>query len=83
MDILESGIGELIQPFDMDEFREWNRTKKSRKLVDKCMSESEAINRFVQDGCYIGTELYGTVRAPMSLTREVIRQGKKILRVCG
>jgi len=67
MDILESGIGELIQPFDMDEFREWNRTQKSRKLVDKRMSESEAINRFVQDGCYIGTELYGTVRAPMSL----------------
>ena len=83
MDILESGNGELIQPFDMDEFREWNRTKKSRKLVDKRMSESEAINRFVQDGCYIGTELYGTVRAPMSLTREVIRQGKKDLRVCG
>ena len=83
MDILESGNGELIQPFDMDDFREWNRTKKSRKLVDKLMSESEAINRFVQDGCYIGTELYGTVRAPMSLTREVIRQGKKDLRVCG
>ncbi|MFC2064430.1 CoA transferase subunit A [Chloroflexota bacterium] len=83
MDILESGNGELIQPFDMDDFREWNRTKKSRKLVDKRMSESEAINRFVQDGCYIGTELYGTVRAPMSLTREVIRQGKKDLRVCG
>ena len=83
MDILESGIGELIQPFDMDEFREWNRTQKSRKLVDKRMSESEAINRFVQDGCYIGTELYGTVRAPMSLAREVIRQGKKDLRVCG
>lgn len=78
MDILESGIGELIQPFDLDEFREWNRTKKSRKLEDKRMSESEAIDRFVQDGCYIGTELYGTVRAPMSLAREVVRQGKKI-----
>jgi len=39
MDILESGIGELIQPFDMDEFREWNRTQKSRKLVDKRMSQ--------------------------------------------
>jgi acyl CoA:acetate/3-ketoacid CoA transferase alpha subunit len=83
MDILESGIGELIQPFDMDEFREWNRTKKSRKLVDKRMSESEAINCFVQDGSYIGTELHGSVRAPMSLTREVIRQGRKDLRVCG
>ena len=83
MDILQSGTGELIQPFDLDEFREWNRTQKSRKLVDKRMSEQEAVSKFVYDGCYIGTELYGTVRAPMSLAREVVRQGKKDLRVCG
>ena len=83
MQILETGKGELIQPFDLDEFREWNRTKKSRKLTDKVMSEQEAIGQFVQDGCYIGTELYGTVRCPMSLAREVIRQGRKDLRVCG
>jgi acyl CoA:acetate/3-ketoacid CoA transferase alpha subunit len=83
MDILESGVGELIQPFDLDEFREWNRTKKSRKLEDKIMSEQEAVSRFVYDGCYIGTELYGTVRCPMSLAREVVRQNKKDLRVCG
>jgi glutaconate CoA-transferase subunit A len=83
VDILQSGTGELIQPFDLDEFREWNRTKKSRKLVDKVMSEQEAVSKFVYDGCYIGTELYGTVRAPMSLAREVVRQGIKNLRVCG
>jgi acyl CoA:acetate/3-ketoacid CoA transferase alpha subunit len=81
--VLESGQGELIQPFDLDEFREWNRTKKSRQLTDKRMSEQEAISRFVYDGCYIGTELYGTVRCPMSLARELVRQGKKDLRVCG
>jgi glutaconate CoA-transferase subunit A len=83
MQILESGQGEMIQPPDMDAFREWNRTQKTRKLVDKLMSEQEAINRFVTDGCYIGTELYGTVRCPMSLSRELVRQGKKDLRVCG
>jgi acyl CoA:acetate/3-ketoacid CoA transferase alpha subunit len=83
MDVLLSGQGELIQPFDLDEFREWNRRKKSRKLTDKVMSEEEAIRQFVTDGCYLGTELYGTVRAPMSLMREIIRQGKKDLRVCG
>jgi acyl CoA:acetate/3-ketoacid CoA transferase alpha subunit len=83
MEILESGLGEMIQPYDMDEFREWNRTQKSRKLVDKRMSEQEAVSRFVYDGCYIGTELYGTVRAPMSMAREVVRQNKKNLRVCG
>lgn len=81
--ILESGVGDLIQPYDLDEFRKWNREKKSRKLEDKVMSEKEAISRFVYDGCYIGTELYGTVRCPMSLVREVVRQHKKNLRVCG
>ncbi len=83
MEILQSGTGELIQPFDLDEFRAWNRTQKSRKLIDKRMSEQEAVSEFVYDGCYIGTELYGTVRAPMSLAREVVRQEKKDLRVCG
>ena len=83
MEILESGIGKMIQPFDLDEFREWNRTEKTRKLVDKRMSEQEAISKFVFDGAYIGTELHGSVRCPMSLVRELIRQGKKDLRVCG
>ena len=83
MQVLASGIGELIQPPDMNAFREWNRTKKSRKLFDKLMTEEEAVRRFVYDGCYIGTELYGTVRCPMTLVREVTRQGIKDLRVAG
>lgn len=83
MHIIESGIGELIQPPDLDEFRQWNREKKSRALVDKVMTEEEAVSRFVYDGCYIGAELYGTVRCPMTLVREVIRQGIKDLRVAG
>ena len=40
-EILESGVGEMIQPPDLDAFREWNRTKKSRRLVDKRMTEQE------------------------------------------
>lgn len=83
MHVLESGIGELIQPPDIQTFREWNRTHKSRRLMDKRLTEAEAIERFVYDGCYIGTELYGTCRAPMALVREVIRQGHKDLRVAG
>jgi acyl CoA:acetate/3-ketoacid CoA transferase alpha subunit len=83
MEIIESGVGEMIQMPDIEGFREWNRTHKTRKLVDKRMSEQEAISQFVYDGCYIGTELYGTVRCPMSVSRELVRQGKKDLRVCG
>lgn len=83
MHVVESGIGELIQPPDLNAFREWNRDKKSRALVDKLMTEEEAVSRFVFDGCYLGTELYGTVRCPMTLVREVVRQGKKDLRLAG
>jgi acyl CoA:acetate/3-ketoacid CoA transferase alpha subunit len=83
MNVIESGIGELFQAPDPDGFREFVHTKKNTKMVDKVMSEQEAVSRFVQDGDCIGTELYGTVRAPMSLTREVIRQDRKHLRVAG
>lgn len=83
MEVIESGIGEMFQPPDMDAFREWNRTQKTKALVDKRMREQEAISRFLYDGAYIGTELYGTVRAPMSLIRELIRQGQTNLRVAG
>lgn len=83
MRVIQSGVGELIQTPDVEGFREWNRTQKSRTLIDKRMSEAEAVQRFVYDGCYIGTELYGTCRAPMTLAREVVRQGCKDLRVAG
>ena len=80
--ILESGIGDLIQPPDIEAFREWNRAKEKR-LVDKRMTEAEAVRRFVKTGDYIGTELYGTVRCPMSVVHEIIRQGIGELRVAG
>ncbi len=83
MEVVESGRGELIQPPDIDGFREWNRQNKPKALVNKVMTEQEAIARFVHDGDYIGTELYGTVRCPMSLVRELVRQGKKGLRIAG
>ncbi len=83
MKVIESGTGELFQPPDPDGFREWVHKYKNTRLVPKVMSEQEAIARLVKDGDYIGTELYGTVRAPMSLIRELVRQGKKHLRVAG
>lgn len=82
MNVLESGDGVLIQPPDINAFREWNR-KKPKAMFDKRMTEAEAISRFLHDGDYIGTELYGTVRCPMSLVNEVVRQGKKDLRIAG
>ena len=82
MRVIQSGDGDLIQPPDMEAFRDWNRTK-NKTLVDKRMSEEEAVRRFIHEGAYIGTELYGTVRCPMSLVSEIVRQGIPNLRIAG
>ncbi len=82
MDVIEAGIGAMIQPVDMQAFREWNR-QKPKGLIDKRMSEAEAVQRFIRSGMYLGTELYGTVRCPMSLVREIIRQDIRDIRLVG
>jgi len=74
MKIIESGIAPLLQEPDINAFREHNRGK-SKGLVDKRMTEAEAVEHFINAGDYIGTELYGTVRCPMSLVNEIVRQG--------
>ena len=82
MNVIQEGLGPLLQPPDLEAFRELNRAK-PRALLDKRMTEAEAVRRFIHDGDYIGTELYGTVRCPQSLVNEIVRQGKKELRVAG
>lgn len=80
--IVAKGEGDLIQPIDLDAFREHNRNK-SKALIDKTMTDEEAIEKYVSSGDYIGFELYGTVRCPMSLTRALVRSGKKDFRIVG
>ncbi|MCD4698937.1 MAG: hypothetical protein K8S16_22130 [Bacteroidales bacterium] len=80
--IVAKGEASLIQPVDMEAFREHNR-KKSKALIDKTMTDEEAIERFVNSGDYIGFELYGTVRCPMSLTRALVRSGKTDFKIVG
>ncbi|MBC8505595.1 MAG: CoA transferase subunit A [Chloroflexi bacterium] len=82
MKILQEGIGELLQPPDVNGFREWNR-KKSKSLIDKRMNDAEVVRRFIHEGDFIGTELYGSVRCPMSIVNEIIRQDIKNLRLVG
>lgn len=83
MEIIFEGKGELFQKPDIEEFRKFVRDKKNRAFSSKLMNEKEAVEKFVRDGDYIGFELYGTVRAPMSIVREIVRQGKKNLRLAG
>ena len=76
MKIILEGKGELFQKPDIEGFRKFVKEKKNRGFFKKLMSEKEAVEKFVNDGDYIGFELYGTVRAPMSIVREIVRQGK-------
>jgi acyl CoA:acetate/3-ketoacid CoA transferase alpha subunit len=82
MKVLQEGSGPLLQPIDLDGFRESNRAK-PKALVDKRMTAAAAVRAFIHPGDYIGTELYGSVRCPMSLTREIVRQGIGELRLAG
>jgi acyl CoA:acetate/3-ketoacid CoA transferase alpha subunit len=83
MEVLESGKGELFLPPRMNEDRQWMREKKSWALEPKIMSEHEAVKKFIHEGDYIGTELYGFVRCPMSIAREIVRQKISHLQVAG
>ena len=83
MKVLESGEGELFLTPRINEDREWMRKNKSWALESKVMSEKEAVKKFIHEGDYIGTELYGFVRCPMSLAREIARQKIRHLRVAG
>jgi acyl CoA:acetate/3-ketoacid CoA transferase alpha subunit len=76
--VLASGHGEFRAP-DPDAFREYVRTHKERRLVDKVLSEHDAVARFVSDGDYVAYDQNIGVRGPASLYREIIRQRKRDL----
>ena len=82
MEILAEGKGDYLVP-DPDGFRAWVREHKPRTLINKLMSEHEAVQRFVADGDYFAYDCNYFQRGPSSLIREVIRQRKKDLWVCG
>lgn len=78
MDVLFSGVGEYTVA-DPDELRGWMREHKRRDMVDKVMSEAEAVGRFVADGDYVSFDFSSFTRGPASLIREIIRQRKRNL----
>ncbi len=80
--ILEEGKGEYFK-VDPDGFRAFVRENKPRAMVSKLMSEREAVEKFVRDGDYLAYDCNYFQRGPSSLMREVIRQRKKRLWVCG
>ena len=78
MQVIASGKGEFKPP-DPDGFREHVREHKERRLVNKVLSEKDAVERFVSDGDYLAYDQNVAVRGPASLFREIVRQRRKDL----
>jgi glutaconate CoA-transferase subunit A len=82
LDILDEGVAEY-HPVDPDGLRAWYRDHKDRSMTSKIMTERDAVSRFVQDGDYLVYDCNYLQRGPSSLVREIIRQAKKDLWLCG
>jgi acyl CoA:acetate/3-ketoacid CoA transferase alpha subunit len=79
MRVVDEGQGTLLGWHDPDENRRWVRQHKSRRLVDKRMSVSDAVGTFVNDGALIVFGGFGHIRIPMAVVYEIIRQRKRDL----
>lgn len=82
MRILKEGKGEFLK-VDLDGFRTWIRDNKPHQMVSKLMGEKEAIEKFVHDGDYLAYDCNYFQRGPASLIREIVRQRKQRLWLCG
>ena len=82
MQVLARGKAPFL-PVDPDGFRAYVRDHKQRALTPRLMSAREAVERFVTDGDYLVYDCNYFQRGPSTLIREVIRQGKQDLWLCG
>jgi acyl CoA:acetate/3-ketoacid CoA transferase alpha subunit len=71
---MDSGEGPLFVRPDPDGFRKWMQERKAPLGSDKRMDEQAAVRKLVSPGDYIATDMYGMVRGPVSIIREIIRQ---------
>jgi hypothetical protein len=75
-------VGELFMPPDVDGAREFFR-QKSRAMTDKRMSVKDAVAQFINDGDYLATGGFGSVRFSTAVLHEIVRTRKKNLGFSG
>ena len=56
---------------------------KPRGLVDKVMSVTEAVQKFIHDGDYFASGGFGVNRIPTAILHEILRQGRQNLAFAG
>jgi acyl CoA:acetate/3-ketoacid CoA transferase alpha subunit len=81
--MLEQGQGELLSSCTAEEIRDWNRDNKSRGLIDKMTTAGEAVEKYIEDGMYMGIGGFGHVRISMPMIYEIVRKGIRKLKVSG
>ena len=82
MNIIKKGKGELFTDPDPDYARTFFQ-KKSRKMVNKSMTLTKAIETFVHDGEYLALGGFGANRTPVAACHEILRQGRKNMGFAG
>ncbi|NLE11183.1 MAG: CoA transferase subunit A, partial [Actinobacteria bacterium] len=82
MKVLEEGANPLFTDPDPDKARDFFRDK-TRAMVDKRMTEKEAVEKFIPDGCYLAIGGFGANRIPNSIVHEIVRQRRKNLGFLG
>ena len=82
MQILAEGTADYLK-VDPDAYRAHVRDHKERALVSKLTTAADAVARYVSDGDYLVFDCNYFQRGPSTLIREVIRQQKRDLWLCG
>jgi glutaconate CoA-transferase subunit A len=82
MKVLDQGVNPLFMDPDPDEARAFFASK-PRAMVDKRMTEKEAVERFIPDGCYLGIGGFGANRIPTAVIHEILRARRKNLGFLG
>jgi len=82
MEVLDQGANPIFMDPDPDKAREFFQ-KKPRAMVDKRMTDKEAVERFVSDGCYLAIGGFGANRIPNSICHEIVRQRRMNLGFLG
>lgn len=82
METIFEGGGTLFMDPDPDRAREFFRHK-TRAMTDKRMPIKDAVAKFVHDGVYLAIGGFGGVRVPVAAMHEIVRQGRKRLKLSG
>lgn len=82
MGTLARGSGSLLTDPDPEKIRAHFKAKK-KTSTDKLTSVTDAVERFIPDGCYLASGGFGSNRIATALLHEIVRQGKRDLGVAG